>query len=101
MDPLSVTDSGLSTTAGETLRGLKACGYVKAGTHYTATWTRLAASGVSREGLQSLLTTGVPARPYQVGVVEGGAPILRRIELGKLGVDAKEVIFVLNVDLVA
>lgn len=101
MEPLSVTDGGLPATAGTILRGLKACGYVKAGVPYTATWTRLAASGVSREGLQDLLTTGVPPPPYQVGVVEDGAPILRRIEMGKLGVDAKEVIFVLNVDLVA
>ncbi len=38
MEPLSVTDSGLSDAVGATLRGLKACGYVRAGTAYTATW---------------------------------------------------------------
>lgn len=96
-----MTDSGLSDAVGATLRGLKACGYVRGGTAYTATWTRLAASGVTREGLQELLTTGVPARPYQTGTVDAGVSILRRIDVAKLGVDAKEVIFVLNFDLVA
>lgn len=74
---------------------------MKTGTHYTATWTRLAASGVSREGLRAFAHDrgSGPAVPGRCG--GGGVPILRRIGLGKLGVDAKEVIFVLNVDLVA